>query len=273
VLAEFGASGRVVVLKLAQNGGVGKAVKAGFERALDLNAEFIVKLDADGQMDPANIPGMIAVLTEDRSVAYVKGNRFFRADVMRKMPRIRLIGNSILSLLVKFSSGYWNILDPTNGYFAFNAKALRRLEWRLFADRYYFEISILCTLGLHRAPIAEVEMAAIYAGEQSSLSIARVLWDFPRRLLAQFLQRVLLQYFIFDVNLGTLYLLFGFLLALAGVVLGAYEWAETIATQVPRATGSVMLVVVMLLIGFQLLLNALMYDVQFGPKSVRKFIQ
>lgn len=272
VAQRFEGDDRVIVLKNAKNGGVGAAAKAGFEKALELDAEFVVKIDADGQMDPAYIPGMIAILSEDPNIAYVKGNRFFRADVIKKMPALRLFGNSVLSLLVKFSSGYWNILDPTNGYFAFSGEALRQVERQMFADRYFFEISILCALGLHRAAIAEVETATIYGEERSSLSIAKVLWEFPRRLFSAFLRRVLLQYFIFDVNLGTLYLLFGFIFSAAGVVLGAFEWQQAIVTQVGRPVGSVMLVVVTLLVGFQLMLNSLMYDVQFGAKSVRKLI-
>jgi hypothetical protein len=74
---------------------------------------------------------------------------------------------------------------------------------------------------------------------------------------------------VYDVNLGSLYLLLGLALAAGGVLFGAYEWIESIITHVPRTTGTVMLAVLLFLMGFQLLLNALMYDVQFGGKAVK----
>jgi dolichol-phosphate mannosyltransferase len=260
----------VYLIRHASNGGVGRATKTGIAKALELDAEIIIKVDADGQMDPAYIPNLVEILRSDPEMVYVKGNRFFNAAVVSRMPRIRLVGNAILSLRVKFSSGYWNILDPTNGYFAFNARALTQLDWPSFADNYFFEISILCTLGLYRSVIGELEMATIYGDERSSLSIGRVLWEFPRRLLGRFVRRIMLQYFIFDVNLGTLCLLFGTLLCAGGLAFGVYEWFETRASGVPRTTGTVLLAVLPILIGFQLLLNALTYDVQFGPKSIRR---
>jgi hypothetical protein len=107
-------------------------------------------------------------------------------------------------------------------------------------------------------------MPTIYTSAPSSLSIGRVILDFPPRLLRLTLRRWLLQYFVFDVNLASLYAVFGSLLLLFSIVFGAYEWVESYVTHVGRATGTVMLVVLTFLMGFQLLLNALMCDVQFS---------
>lgn len=272
VEASFPMEPRVIVLRHPKNGGVGRAVKTGLAKALELNAAVVFKIDADDQMDVAYIPGIVELFEREPGLAFVKGNRFYRAQVLRRMPLVRLIGNSILSLWVKFSSGYWNLLDPTNGYLAFNASVLGELDWTAFADSYFFEISVLCALGLRHAPIAEVEMATIYNNERSSLSIRRVALEFPLRLAAIFLRRILLQYFVFDVNVGTLNLVMGTLLVLAGATFGAYEWAETAASGVSRSAGTIMLAALPVLMGFQLLLNALMYDVQFGSKSVRQLV-
>ncbi len=122
-----------------------------------------------------------------------------------RMPRRRLFGNAVLSILAKFASGYWNVIDPTNGYIAFNAALLALLPWQSFADSYFFEISVLCELGLKRLPILELEMPTIYTGARSSLSIPAVLGEFPPKLFRLMLRRIMLQYFIFDVNLGSIY--------------------------------------------------------------------
>jgi len=263
----FGGDDRVRVIERERNGGVGAATKTGIGAALDEDADVIVKLDADGQMDSAFIANMRQLFVEDPSLVCVKGNRFFDPSVMNVMPKARLFGNAILSLLVKFASGYWNAIDPTNGYLAFNGSLLKVLPWQSFADSYFFEMSVLCELGLKRLPILELEMPTIYTSAPSSLAISRVIFEFPPQLFRLAMRRLLVQYFIFDVNLASLYCFFGSLLALFGIVFGVYEWIQGEITHTPRATGTIMLAAVTFLMGFQLLLNALMYDVQFSQKT------
>ncbi len=262
----------VQVMKRSRNGGVGAATKTGIEQALQLSPDVIVKLDADGQMDPSYIPAIAELFAGDPNLAYVKGNRFLDSRVLSKMPAIRLFGNSCLSLCAKFASGYWNILDPTNGYLAFNGRVLPAINWQGLADRYFFEISALCEFGLIRANVAEVDMETTYGDEPSSLSISRTLFSFPPKLARLFLRRLLLQYFLFDVNLGSLYIMLGVALCAFGAGFAAFEWVQSALTGVPRTTGTVMLAVLPFLMGFQLLLNALLYDVQFSAKSMREVL-
>lgn len=268
VVAEtFAGIPEVQVFHRERNGGVGAAMKSGIEIALREGADIIVKIDADGQMDPAFIPQIRDLFWENPSVALVKGNRFFDADVIRSMPKARLLGNAALSLFIKSASGYWNTIDPTNGYLAFNAPVLDAMHWREFGDTYFFEMSVLCACGLKKLPIIELEMPTVYNDARSSLSPIRVALEFPPKLMAAALRRVLIQYFVLDINLGTLYCVLGLLLAVIGSSFGAYEWWLTLTTHVARTTGTVMLAVLPVLMGFQLLLNALMYDVQFSPRT------
>lgn len=262
----------VEVITRPRNGGVGAATKTGLERALEIGADVIVKIDSDGQMDPSYIPSIVELFDNDANLAFVKGNRFFDPRVLTKMPAVRLFGNSCLSLLAKFASGYWNILDPTNGYLAFSGRLLPAVNWKNFANCYFFEISVLCEFGLKRGTIAEMEMDTIYGRESSSLSIMRTLFAFPSKLAWLFLRRILLQYFIFDINLGSLYILLGFALSGFGAGFAIFEWVESALTNIPRTTGTVMLAVLPFLMGFQLLLNALLYDVQFAAKSTRELL-
>lgn len=272
VLEAYGTNPVVRVLTRERNGGVGAAMKTGIAYCIENGADLIVKLDADGQMDASFIPIIRDLFTSDPSLVCIKGNRFFNSSVISQMPKRRLFGNAMLSLLAKFASGYWNVIDPSNGYLAFNASLLALLPWQNFADSYFFETSVLCELGLRRLPILELEMPTIYTAAPSSLSIARVLWDFPFKLLRLILRRILVQYFVFDLNLGSLYLFFGSLLMLGGTVWGAYQWALSEATHQDRSTGTVMLAVLPFLMGFQLVLNALMYDVQFSQKTSHELL-
>lgn len=263
----YGDDPRVHVVSRERNGGVGAATKDGIAKAIEIGADIIVKLDADGQMDPSYIADIRRIFSDDPGTVLVKGNRFFDESVLEAMPKVRFAGNAILSILAKCASGYWNAIDPTNGYLAFNATLLKVLPWQHFADTYFFEMSVIAELGLKRLPIVELEMPTIYTGATSSLSIKRVMLEFPPKLARLILRRILIQYFLFDLNLGSIYIMTGLALTLFGATFAGYEWAESVITRIPRSTGTVMLAVLPFLMGFQLILNALMYDVQFSHKT------
>lgn len=263
----YGMDARVLVVNRASNGGVGSAMKTALSTALQSSTDVIVKIDADGQMDASYIETIRRRFLADPALTFVKGNRFFDSQVLSLMPRARLFGNAALSLLTKIASGYWNVIDPTNGYIAFNAHVLRALPWASFDNGYFFEISVLCELGLKRLPILELEMPTIYTSAPSSLSISRVGIEFPPKLFQYTVRRLLLQYFVFDVNLGSLYFVIGTLLMLFGCVFGCVQWANGIVTHTPKSAGTIMLAALPVFMGFQLVLNALMYDVQFCQKT------
>ncbi|MEA2666960.1 MAG: dolichol-phosphate mannosyltransferase [Candidatus Eremiobacteraeota bacterium] len=269
VAAAFGADPRVELVRQPRNTGVGGATKSGFAHAMARGADVVVKLDADEQMDPAYIPFMVELLEKYPYLALVKGNRFGSTAVLRRMPLPRLIGNSGLSFLVKLTSGFWNVIDPTNGYIACRADALRDLELERLADRYFFEIDLLCALGLRRAAIAELEMEPIYAGEQSSLSIVRTLLAFPGLLFARFVRRLFVQYVLADINVATLYAALGVPLFLGGAVFGAVQWHLSSVTAIPRTSGTVVLALLLFIVGFQLVLQAIAFDVADSARTLK----
>jgi glycosyltransferase involved in cell wall biosynthesis len=118
---------RIHLVSHSANQGVGGAVLTGYNRALELGAEIIAKMDSDDQMDPAYlIPLLAPILTGQAD--YTKGNRFLHVNELQSMPLIRRIGNAGLSFLTKAASGYWNIFDPTNGYTAIHASIIPLLE-------------------------------------------------------------------------------------------------------------------------------------------------
>ncbi|HTD33637.1 MAG TPA: glycosyltransferase family 2 protein, partial [Candidatus Elarobacter sp.] len=241
----------------------------GIAAALALGAEYVVKLDADDQMDVSFVPVMLEVLKRHEDVDLVKGNRFADARTLRTMPLARLIGNAGLTFLVKFSTGYWTIVDPTNGFIALRASALRRIPYEQLAERYFFEIDLLAAFGLSKRVLAEVDMPAIYAGETSSLSIGRVLLEFPPKLLLRFLRRVLVNYLIVEINVASICGFLGIPLLLFGTVFGIHEWGVSVASGIPRPTGTIVLALLVFMIGFQLSLQALFYDVQFAPRTLK----
>src|SRR5437762_3693973 len=117
---------RLVVLKLPENGGVGAATLAGFKHAIELHADVLVKMDGDGQMNPARLPALLEPIRRGEA-DYVKGNRFVHTRELVQMPLLRRLGNIGLSFMTKVASGYWTVFDPANGYVAMHSAVVSLL--------------------------------------------------------------------------------------------------------------------------------------------------
>lgn len=256
---------RVELIRHEINQGVGGAVKTGFSKAVELGATILIKMDGDGQMDPVFLPDLLKPILAGEA-DFVKGNRFGRLESITRMPFHRRIGNLSWSFFVKAGSGYWNLFDPNNGYLALDADVYRRLDLHFLHPRYFFETSLLVELNLVRAVTVEVPMPAIYAGEPSSLSVMAVISTFPGLLLSRFFRRLWLQYFVMNFSVGTIFVTLGSVMSLFGAIWGAYWWRNSIITGQPATAGTVMVASLPLILGFQMLLQALTLDVQNIPK-------
>lgn len=256
---------RVKVLRHTLNQGVGGAVLTGYEAALDDGVEIIVKVDGDGQMKPELIPYFIAPIALGQA-DYSKGNRFYNLTHIRQMPPMRLIGNAALSFMAKLSTGYWTLFDPTNGYTAIHAKVARRLEFKQLSKRYFFETDMLFRLNTVRAVVVDVPMDAHYGDEKSNLRISRIFGEFLLKHMRNFFKRIFYNYFLRDMTVASLELVFGASLLIFGVASGAYHWMHGLAQHTATPTGTVVLVALTTLAGLQLLLAFIGYDVANQPR-------
>jgi dolichol-phosphate mannosyltransferase len=256
---------RLKVVYNPENKGVGGAVMVGYRAALDAGADVIVKVDGDGQMDPGLIPDIARPVLSGHA-DYAKGNRFHSVWNVRQMPFIRLFGNAALSFLTKLSSGYWSLFDPTNGYTVIHAEALRQLELANINERYFFESDMLINLGNIRAVVRDVPMKAVYGDETSHLKIRHIFGQFLTKNIKELMKRVLYTYFLRDFSLASAQLLFGSLLFGFGSIYGAWGWFESISSGSPASTGTVMLAVLPIILGFQLLLSFFGFDMANEPK-------
>lgn len=256
---------RVDLVSHPINQGVGGAMITGFKKAVDSGADIVIKLDGDGQMDPSFLITLITPLLNNQA-DYAKGNRFYDFVALRKMPFIRKLGNTILGFLTKTATGYWNIFDPTNGYIAIRAEKLKQLNLANIAASYYFETSMLANLYLINARVVDVPIPAVYKGEDSHLKISKVIFEFPPRLLRDFLKRIFLRYFLYDFSMVSVYITIGVPMLLFGIIFGAIKWIDFAQRAVEAPTGTVVLPMMCVLLGFQLILSAIHLDIQSMPK-------
>jgi dolichol-phosphate mannosyltransferase len=251
---------RIVVLRNRRNLGVGGAMKRGYARALADGAEIVVKLDADGQMDPRHIPRLIAPIVGGMA-DYAKGNRFAPAQLMplgsapralSAMPPSRRAGNMVLSVLHKAATGYWRIGDPANGYTAIHAEALERIGIEALADCFFFETDMLFRLNLVDAVVADVALPACYPGSGSSLRLRRIAPRFAVMTASRCIRRLRAKYFAGAWNLGSVKLAAAMAMIAAAAGLAGWQWMAASTC---------------LLLGLGFLAAAGLYDARKGPRE------
>jgi dolichol-phosphate mannosyltransferase len=259
---------RITVLFHDENQGVGGATVTGYQKALELKADIIVKIDGDGQMDPQDIPGLVAPLLSNVA-DYAKGNRFSSVENLESMPLIRVLGNAGLSFMTKLSSGYWNVTDPTNGFTAIRRELLEELRLAKLHPRFFFESDMLFRLNLLGAAVADVPMKAIYGSEKSNLSVTKSLFQFPWLHFVNQMKRIFYSYYLREMSIASFELPFGLGLLGFGVVFGVNAWMTSSQIGSATPTGTVMIAVLPIIIGFQLTMAFLSYDIASTPRRPR----
>lgn len=265
-IEEHNSDPRVRVLYNPENRGVGGAVVTAYEAALVDGMDIVVKIDGDGQMNPALLPLFVRPIMR-RQADYTKGNRFYRPESLRGMPPVRLFGNAVLSLMTKFSCGYWSSMDPTNGYTAIHTAVLRQLPLAKLERRYFFETDMLYHLNTIRAVVHDVPMDSVYASEESNLKVSKILPEFLRKHISRLIKRYVYLYILRDFNIGSLYSVLGTLLCLTGIIFGGFHWLHGMTTGLPASSGTVMFAALPLIIGIQFLIAFLHYDVSNVPRE------
>ena len=215
---------RVRVIRHEQNGGVGAAIVTGYRSALaeSNGSELVAVMAGDAQMDPADLPRLLAPLAHDLA-DYTKGNRLFTGEAWRIIPRHRYLGNAVLSLLTKVASGYWHVADSQSGYTAITVAALRMLQLDRLYKRYGFPNHLLVELNNYDFRVRDVPIRPVYGvGEVSGIRLGRVVPTLSWLLIRCYFWRMKEKYVIRDFHPLVFFLVFGGLLTLAGIGLGIY---------------------------------------------------
>jgi dolichol-phosphate mannosyltransferase len=247
------------------NLGVGGAIKNGFRLALEKNIDIVIKVDSDDQMDLNYIPELIQPIL-DKKAHVCKGNRFKKTKDLKKMPLVRRIGNLGISFLAKIATGYWNNFDPTNGFIAIKTSILKDIDFENLSDRYFFETSMLSEFYFNEVKVKDISMPAIYGEEESSMKVWKMPFIFSLNLFKLFVKRILKAYYLFDFNIGSIYLFFGLLLFGFGSIFGAIKWYHYDKIHELAPTGTIMVATISLILGFQLLLQFIQFDILKAPK-------
>ena len=252
---------RVRILRHDRNRGVGAAVATGYRHALEEEIDVTCVMNADNQMDPAELESLVAPVARGE-VEYTKANRLFSGEAWTVIPRARFLGNAVLSMLTKIASGYWHVVDSQAGYTAISLDALRRLDLDRLYPRYGFPNDMLVHLNVQNARVRDVPSRPIYGiGERSGIRVRSVVPRISWLLFKGFWWRMGQKYVIRDFHPLVLFYAFGTVMLVAGLALGLVETIPRFAgNAIPPA--SIVLVAVLLIAGLQLTLFAMWFDME-----------
>jgi glycosyltransferase involved in cell wall biosynthesis len=255
---------RVTVIRHETNKGVGGSIVTGHRKALELGADIQVVMAGDGQMDPDHITDLLDPLV-DGGYGFAKANRFYSLTSWAGMPRHRVFGNIVLTFLTKAASGYWNLVDPQNGYTAITRGVLERLPLGRLAERYEFENDQLIWLNILDVRAVDVPIPAMYGNERSTIKLTKVVPRLLRLLFTGFWRRIFLKYVLWSFSPVALLLFVGSFLTLLGLGVGAWATWESIGPASASA-GTILLAVTPFLTGTTMLVQALALDIAATPR-------
>jgi glycosyltransferase involved in cell wall biosynthesis len=255
-------SDRVILINHLANGGVGAAIARGYKWCLDHDIDCTVVMAGDGQMDPSELESICRPVIEG-GIDYVKGNRLIHRSAWIVMPRIRYIGNAILSILTKIASGYWHVSDTQCGYTAISLKALQAIKIHDIYRSYGMPNDLLVKLNIAFCTIKEVGIKPVYnIGERSKMNVLRVIPKISWLLFKSFFKRLWIKYLIRDFH--PLFLLYHFAFVLGAITIPyMIKIAHIILFTRDNVSPLTMLAFVFLFISaFQSLLFAMWMDIQ-----------
>lgn len=251
---------RITIINNDENRGIGYSLKEAVRKATTLGADRVAVMAGDAQMDPNQLQPMLNSM-DKRSLDFIKANRFTHLEALTKMPFYRRVGNVIVTILTKFATGYYSIFDTQNGYVIYTKDVIDRMPWSIIGDKYEYENTILIGLAIINAKIGDYAAPAIYGDEKSTIKVFSTTLRVLKTLFKGFWQRIYYKYVLYGFHPISLFLFSGILLSAVGFVIGVYLVLLRITSEYTPTSGTVMLVALPIIIGFQLLLTALVMDV------------
>jgi glycosyltransferase involved in cell wall biosynthesis len=251
---------RIVSLRHEVNMGAGKSVIDGYKMALEDKMDIVVVMDGDNQMDPAQMPRLLMPIIEGKA-DYTKGNRLITKEAREGMSAWRFFGNTLLSLLTKIGSGYWDLMDPQNGYAAASRKALETIDLDSVYTYYGYVNDILIKLNAYGMKVTDVVIPARYGNEKSSINYRKYVLNVAPMLFKGFLWRLKTKYVLLSFHPLVFFYVASMALLPAGLIFDFWILVQKLMRN-PVSQNYPLLGVFMTLMGIQLLFFAMLFDMQ-----------
>jgi glycosyltransferase involved in cell wall biosynthesis len=259
---------RIIPIRHKVNQGVGGAISTGYKWCRDQSMDATVVMAGDAQMDPADLPSLLDPVINNEA-DYSKGNRLISGEAWKSIPRIRYLGNAMLSLLTKIASGYWHVADSQTGYTVINLKALKTLDLDNIYRSYGMPNDMLVKLNIFNFRVCDVQIKPIYGiGEKSGIKPLRMIPKLSWLMVKFFLYRMVQKYIIRDFHPLVFFYFTGFSMFLCGLVFGLYLFFYRIFVGAVEATSTIMSVF-LFITGMQSLFFAMWFDMDYNKINHR----
>ena len=258
---------RIHLIKHEKNGGVGAAIVSGYKQSLEDDVDIAVVLAGDNQMDPTQMPRLIEPIIEGRA-DYTKGNRLLTKEYREGMSRFRFIGNAILTLFTKIASGYWQLMDPQNGYTAISKRALETIDLDKIFTYYGYCNDILVKLNIFSLRVLDVSIPSRYGNEKSSIKYIPYIFKVSWMLQKNFFYRLKMKYVVLSFHPLILFYLLGIVLTPISIGLGIYSLYYKFVLNGPLFMRGV-LSFLLFIVGIQFLFFAMLFDMQMDSSRGR----
>jgi glycosyltransferase involved in cell wall biosynthesis len=251
---------RVRSVRHEPNKGVGAAIITGYKMALEDDMDIVAVMAGDNQMDPDQLPRLLLPIIEDKA-DYTKGNRLISREFRKGMSSWRSFGNSILTLITKIGSGYWDIMDPQNGYTAISRHALEAINFDSIYTYYGYCNDLLIKLNAFSMRTMDIAMPARYGTERSSIKYSKYIMKVAPMIFRGFLWRLKTKYVVLSFHPLVFFYAAGIVMVPFGVLFSLWILVEKILRQ-PVSSNYPLLAAFITLMGVQLLLFAMLFDMQ-----------
>jgi len=258
-LAEI--DSRIVLVDHPVNLGLGQSLIDGYLKSRELNLSITAVMAGDAQMAPDDLAAVVAPILDGKA-EYAKGNRLLMADVAKQMPLHRLIGNSGLTFLTKFATGYWHVMDPQCGYTAISADALAAIPIEQMTKGYGYNADILNMLNIRNFAVSDVDVKPVYGDEQSKIKLSSYIPKVSWLLIRLFFRRLLHKYMVRDFNPLCLSYITGMALFLLGTIPFGIRLLYMYDKHAEFPQTTFLCLMFLTIASVQILLSAVQYDME-----------
>ncbi|MEW5758314.1 MAG: glycosyltransferase family 2 protein [Candidatus Omnitrophota bacterium] len=257
---------RIQLIKHSVNQGPGAAIITGYKAAIKENFDIVVVVGGDNQMPLDELSRFLDPIVDD-CADYVKGNRFMvKGNAFEDMPKIRLFGNTLISLMTKISSGYYHIFDVVDGYTAINKQALLAIDWDKAWKKYGYPMDFLMRFNIEGFRVIDVPRRAIYLPNerQSQIKGFSYALSVSPMLFRNFFYRMFYKYIFSNFHPLVFLFFFGMIFCLTGLGIGSYILFMKFFNNIIPSAGTTVICSLFVSIGIQSIFFAMFFDMQEG---------
>lgn len=161
------------VVTFNRNKGKGRALRAGFRKALELGFDYAITMDSDSQHAPGDLPGFLE-FTGNGQESIVIGSRELDQE---HVPGMNRFANRLSSFWFRVETGI-RLNDTQSGFRLYPIRSMENI--RCFTGRYEYELELLVKTAWKGLEIREKPITVHYPPEGERITHFRPFTDFLR---------------------------------------------------------------------------------------------